>query len=225
MRRGLDSGRLAWCDAGMTSDLSRAYAIRGPEDCARVYADWAASYDAGFAGAMDYRLPAHVAAAFLAAGGRGPVLDVGAGTGLCGAALRAQGFEGEIDAVDLVLAMLEAARAKGVYRGLHVADITQALPVAGPYGGLVSSGTFTHGHVGPEALGPLVAVLAPGALLAVSVNLGVWDRLGFEAAFAALQGRLAVRQRLEVPIYGAAAAVLDPGHAADRARIVLAVVV
>ena len=88
----------------------------------------------------------------------------------------------------------------------------------------MSSGTFTHGHVGPEAFGPLLAVLAPGALLAVSVNLGVWDALGFEAAFAALDGRLVVRQMLEVPIYGAAAAALDPGHAADKARVVLAVV-
>ena len=208
--------------AGM-SGLSHAYAIRSPEDCARVYADWAASYDSGFADGMDYRLPAHVAAAFLAAGGRGPVLDVGAGTGLCAQALRAQGFAGAIDAVDLSAEMLAQAAGKGVYRALHQADITQALPFAGPYAGLVSSGTFTHGHVGPEAFGPLLGVLAPGALLAVSVNLGVWDALGFEAALAAMAGRLVVRQMLEVPIYGAAAAALDPGHAADKARIVLAV--
>ncbi len=207
--------------AGMNG-LSHAYAIRSPEDCARVYAGWAASYDAGFAAGMDYRLPAHVAAAFLAAGGRGPVLDVGAGTGLCAQALRAQGFGGEIDAVDLSAEMLAQAAGKGVYRALHRADITQPLPFAGRYAGLVSSGTFTHGHVGPAAFGPLLAVLEPGALMAVSVNLGIWDGLGFAAAFAALQGRLAVRQVLEVPIYGAAAAALDPGHAADRARIVLA---
>jgi hypothetical protein len=42
---------------------------------------------------MEYRLPAHVAAAFVSAGGTGPVLDVGAGTGLLAEALRAQGFE------------------------------------------------------------------------------------------------------------------------------------
>ena len=205
------------------SGLSNAYAIRSPEDCARVYADWAASYDSGFAEGMDYRLPAHVAAAYLAAGGRGPVLDVGAGTGLCAQALRAQGFGGAIDAVDLSAEMLAQAEGKGVYRALHRADITQALPFAGPYAGLVSSGTFTHGHVGPEAFGPLLAVLAPGALLAVSVNLSVWDALGFDAALPAMAGRLVVRQMLEVPIYGAAASALDPGHAGDKARIVLAV--
>lgn len=205
------------------SALSHAYAIRSPEDCARVYADWAASYDAGFAAEMDYRLPAHVAAAFLAAGGRGPVLDVGAGTGLCAEALRAQGFAGEIDAVDLSPEMLARAGAKGLYRALHHADITRPLPWTDRYQGLVSSGTFTHGHVGPEAFGPLLAVLAPGALLAVSVNLGVWERMGFDAALAALAGRLTLRQTLDVPIYGAAAQALDPAHAEDRARIVMAV--
>lgn len=205
------------------SALTHAYAIRSPEDCARVYADWAASYDAGFAAEMDYRLPAHVAAAFLAAGGRGPVLDVGAGTGLCAEALRAQGFAGEIDAVDLSPEMLARAGAKGLYRALHHADITRPLRWTDRYQGLVSSGTFTHGHVGPEALGPLLAVLAPGALLAVSVNLGVWERLGFDAALAALAGRLTLRQTLDVPIYGAAAQALDPAHAEDRARIVMAV--
>ena len=205
-------------------DLTQAYAIRNPEDCARVYADWAATYDAGFAQGMAYRLPAHVAAAFLAAGGRGPVLDVGAGTGLCAGALRDQGFAGEIDAVDLSAEMLEVAAQKGIYRALHCADITRTLPFSGPYGGLVSSGTFTHGHVGPEAFGPLLAVMAPGALLAVSVNLGVWEALGFADALAALAPRLDLRQSLDVPIYGAAAASLDPAHAADRARIVLAVV-
>ncbi|MFN3294803.1 MAG: class I SAM-dependent DNA methyltransferase, partial [Gemmobacter sp.] len=149
--------------------------------------------------------------------------DVGAGTGLCAEALRAQGFAGEIDGVDLSAEMLARARAKGLYRALHHADVTRPLPWTGRYEGLVSSGTFTHGHVGPEALGPLLAVLAPGALLAVSVNLGVWERMGFDAALATWAGRLTLRQTLDVPIYGAAAQALDPAHAEDRARIVMAV--
>lgn len=205
-------------------DLSHAYAIRSPEDCARVYADWAASYDAGFADRMEYRLPAHVAAAFLAAGGAGPVLDAGAGTGLCAQALRDQGFRGVIDAADLSAPMLAVAAAKGLYRATHCADLTRPLRVARPYCGMVSSGTFTHGHVGPEALTPLLGVMAPGALMAFSVNLGVWDALGFAPALTVLAPQLDLRPWIDVPIYGAAAAQLDPAHAADQARIVLAVV-
>jgi len=202
--------------------LSNAYAIRSPEDCARVYAEWAASYDQGFAAGMGYRLPAHVAAAFLTAGGSGPVLDVGAGTGLCAQALRDQGFADPIDGVDLSAEMLEQAASKGIYRSLHRADVTRPLPFAGPYRGMVSSGTFTHGHVGPVAFGPILAVLAPGALMAFSVNAGIWDEMGFTPALEALEHRLQPPQILEAPIYGADAARMDPAHAGDTARIVLA---
>ncbi|MFY8146534.1 MAG: class I SAM-dependent DNA methyltransferase [Rhodobacter sp.] len=202
-------------------DLHAAFALRTPGDCLRLYRDWAASYDAGFAAGMDYRLPAHVAAAFLAGGGTGPVLDVGAGTGLVGAALRALGFTGQIDGVDLSPQMLDQAREKQVYRDLIEADITRPLPLPGGYTGVVSSGTFTHGHVGPEAFGPMLAVAASGALFALSVNLRVWAAAGFEPALAALAGQLRDMQRIEVAIYGAAAARLDPDHAGDRAMIVL----
>jgi SAM-dependent methyltransferase len=202
-------------------DLHAAFALRTPGDCLRLYRDWAASYDAGFAAGMDYRLPAHVAAAFLAGGGTGPVLDVGAGTGLVGAALRALGFTGQIDGVDLSPQMLDQAREKQVYRDLFEADITRPLPLPGGYTGVVSSGTFTHGHVGPEAFGPMLAVAASGALFALSVNLRVWAAAGFEPALAALAGQLRDMQRIEVAIYGAAAARLDPDHAGDRAMIVL----
>ena len=199
-------------------DLSRAYAIRTPEDCARIYADWAASYDDGFARDMDYRLPAHVAAAFLAHGGEGPVLDVGAGTGLLGQALRAQGFADVIDGVDLSPGMLAKAREKGIYRRLFEADVTLPMP-SGGWRGLVSSGTFTHGHVGPGAIGGLIDAVERGALLVLSVNMGIWISHGFDAALDALSSRIAPPLLIEVSIYGPA--VADAAHAADRARIVL----
>jgi len=199
-------------------DLSAAYALTGPDDCRRLYAEWAQSYDADFAAGMDYVLPAHVAAAFVRAGGMGPVLDVGAGTGLLGAALRGAGFTGQIDGVDLVAQMLERARGLNIYRDLAEADVTGPLQLAGPYAGVVSSGTFTHGHVGPEALPHLLAVAAPQAVFAISVNAGVWDALNFAAALKSL-AITALDTRLS-PIYGPGAAARDPAHAADRALIV-----
>lgn len=198
-------------------DLSGAYALNGAEDCRRLYAGWADSYDADFAAGMDYRLPAETAAAFLRLAPQGPVLDVGAGTGLLAAALRGLGFAGDIDALDLSDEMLARAGAKGLYRHLIAADVTRPLPRGG-YGGIVSSGTFTHGHVGPEALPPLLQAANPGATFALSVNAGVWDSLGFEAALAALP--VAGLDRAEVAIYGQRAQAKDPAHAADRALLV-----
>lgn len=199
------------------SGLDDAYSLNGPEDCARLYAQWAASYDGGFAADMDYRLPAHVAAAFLSHGGTGPVLDVGAGTGLLAAHLRQMGAAFAIDGVDLSPEMLELARAKGLYRAMWQADVTQALPMTGPYGGIVSSGTFTHGHVGPDAIGRLEQVAAPGALFAISINVGVFRSQGFDTALAR-RGDVTL---LEVEIYGEAAARADPAHAADRGLIAI----
>ena len=200
------------------SDLNAAYALNGPEDCRRLYAAWAETYDTDFAAGMDYILPAQVAGAFLAAGGTGPVLDVGTGTGLLGAALRGAGLTQPIDGVDLVPQMLERARALNLYRHLVAADITHPLTLPDRYMGLVSSGTFTHGHVGPEALPHLLAVAAPGALFALSVNAGVWDARGFGPALAALP--IDALTTAEAPIYGPRAAARDPAHAADRALIV-----
>ena len=203
-------------------DLTAALALDGPEATLKLYRDWAESYDSVFARGMEYLLPDHVARAFLAAGGTGPVLDVGAGTGLCAAALREGGCAAEIDALDLSAEMLAQAAGKGLYRALIRADVTRSLPLPRTYRGVVSSGTFTAGHVGPEAFGPLLQVARPGALFALSVNLRVWTQ-GFDAALTRLEaeGQIVARQTLDVAVYGAAAAGLDPAHAADRALIVL----
>jgi predicted TPR repeat methyltransferase len=174
---------------------------------------------------MEYRLPAHVAAAFLSAAGaragNSPVLDAGAGTGLLAGALRAQGFAGPVDGVDLSPEMLAVAGAKGLYRRLVQADVTRPLPLDTGYAGVVSSGTFTHGHVGPEAFGPLLEVAMPGAQFAFSVNAGVWETLGFGPALAAMGGQIAGLAMAEVPIYGPAALDRDPDHAGQTAVIVL----
>jgi predicted TPR repeat methyltransferase len=198
-----------------SADLDGAYALRTPADAVRYYRGWAADYDAGFAARVDYRLPELVAAAFAAAGGGGPVLDAGAGTGLVGVRLAARGI-GPIDALDISPEMLAEAAAKGVYRELCEADLTAPLPRLGaPYAGIVSAGTFTHGHVGPAALDGLLALAAPGAVFAFSVNAGVWDA-GFAARLDALGGGLAGLAVAEAAIYGAP----DPDHAGDRAMIV-----
>jgi SAM-dependent methyltransferase len=207
----------------MSEDLKGALALSGPEACLAYYRDWAANYDSGFASEMQYLLPAHVAAAFMATGARGPVLDVGAGTGLLAEALVGMGFRDEIDAADFSAEMLERAAVKRIYAGLHQADITRPLALPRRYGGIVSSGTFTAGHVGPEALPQLLAVAAPGAQFALSINRRVWTGAGFDRALQSLadQDDITDLQLIEVEVYGAAAAAIDADHAADRALIAL----
>ena len=199
------------------TDLNAAFALTSADDCARLYAQWAQDYDTGFAQQMDYRLPAHVAAAYLAHGGVGPILDVGAGTGLLAQSLRQMGFGGDIDAADLSQDMLRAAQGKSLYRALYQVDITRPLGIKEPYAGIVSSGTFTHGHVGPEAIAQLESVAAPGALFALSINEGVFHSMGFDKALSLRPGVTLV----PVQIYGPAAAAKDPAHADQRGLIAL----
>ncbi|MDP3262571.1 MAG: class I SAM-dependent methyltransferase [Tabrizicola sp.] len=213
--------------------LKGALELTGPEACLAYYRDWAANYDSGFADGMEYLLPAHVAAAFLGSGGAGPVLDVGAGTGLLAERLRGMGFNAPIDGVDFSPEMLARAAEKQVYRALVQADITRPLALPRQYRGIVSSGTFTAGHVGPEALPNLLGVALPGAQVALSVNRRVWASAGFDRVLDGLSqtglsqtgllqtGRIADLHLIEVEVYGAAAAAVDADHAADRALIAL----
>lgn len=201
-------------------ELSDAYALKTPSDSKRLYGTWASSYDDDFAAGQDYTLPESTARAFAGARGSGPVLDVGAGTGLCGAALRRLGLE-PVDATDISPEMLSRALRKDAYRDVIEADLTEGLPVPrGVYRGVVSSGVFTHGHLGPQVLPALLRAAAPQAQFALAVNARHYDTAGFAQAFdRLLQGQWIRALSLEeVPIYGPAAA--GP-HSKDRALIAL----
>ncbi len=190
-----------------TPNLHAAYALKSPEDNKRLYADWAGDYDEGFAALEDYQLHIHTARAFVGAGGQGPVLDVGAGTGLCGAVLAGLGV-GPIDATDISTEMLEQAMRKDIYRDAIESDLNKGIPVPrDSYSGIVSSGTFTHGHLGPEALTALLRVARPGAQFALSINAKHFEAKGFGDALRKLeQGQIENLTLPEARIYGDLAA-------------------
>lgn len=188
---------------GKTPDLNNAYALATPQESRDLYAEWAGDYDSGFAAREDYQLHIHTARAFVAAGGQGPVLDVGAGTGLCGAILVDLGV-GPVDATDISSEMLDRAMRKDIYRDAIEADLNQGIPAPrDSYAGIVSSGTFTHGHVGPDALTALLRVARTGAQFALSINAQHFDAKGFADRFEQLQqGQIEHFSLTEVPIYG-----------------------
>ena len=197
-------------------DLDAAYALETPDDNRALYADWAQSYDEAFAKEMAYDLPRHVAETLAEVfAGTGPVLDVGAGTGLLAAHLPERAWE--MDALDISPEMLAVAAGKGLYRHTIVGDLTQRLEMeADSYAAVVSSGTFTHGHVGPDALDELLRVSKPGALFVLSVNAEHFVARGFASKFATLGKAVENLNTRDVAIYGPGA---DPAHQADRALV------
>lgn len=181
-------------------DLIRgAYAIEDQEDAKAFYRLWADDYDDHMVETLGYVSPRIVTDLLVSHMGKdqGPVLDVGCGTGLTGQALVDRGVT-IIDGIDLSTEMLEKAKSRGIYRNLSQADLTGPIAIRdGCYRALVSSGTFTHGHVGPQPLGDLLRLLQPGGLFAFTVHRDVWTSMGFEAEVASLErdGRLDVLEK------------------------------
>ena len=164
--------------------VAEAYAIQGHEDMVDFYRRWAERYDEEMLskGYCSPRAIAELAHQYLV-NADAEVLDAGCGTGLTSVVLADHGY-GRLDGVDLSESMLGVAGARGIYRSLFTADLTQTLPVESEsYDAVISSGTFTHGHVGPEALTELVRVLRAGGVLACTVHRDLWSSLGFDVAF------------------------------------------
>ncbi|MFM7332830.1 MAG: class I SAM-dependent DNA methyltransferase [Tabrizicola sp.] len=198
-------------------DLDEAYQIDGPDGARRMYGDWAATYDDSFGTAWGYIAPREIAA--ILAGEVGPeaeILDIGAGTGLVAEHLRGR----VVDAIDITPEMLDIARPKGLYRNLMLGDLTMSLDIPdASYDAIVSCGTFTHGHVGPECFPELLRITRPGAVFACGTIGPVLDGAGFGSELARLvaQGRITPVAWRDIPIYEG----VDHPHKDDRGLVMV----
>jgi SAM-dependent methyltransferase len=125
-----------------------------------------------------------------------------------------------VDGFDISADMLARAEEKGLYRNRILGDLTGPLDLAdASYGGVISCGTFTHGHVGPECLAELLRVTRPGALFCCGTIAPVYDQMGFGSALARLvaEGRITPLNFREIGIYEGA----DHPHAADKGLVMV----
>ncbi len=187
--------------------LGAVYGAQSRDEVAALYDGWAAGYDADMARA-GYRHPT-ICLALLSRHlpkGAAPVLDAGAGTGLLGEWLKIAGYP-IVHGLDISDGMLAVARAKGSYDGLHRAALGTRLPFAADaFAGVVSSGVFTTGHVGPEGLDDLVRICRPGGVLVLTVKTTLWAD-GFAAHLADLAVTLIEQTRPYVSMPGEAGTV------------------
>ena len=182
--------------------LQNAYELKSPDDNVKLYSAWAETYDNDFIKDMQYQLHFSVAEEFVLNGGNGLILDVGAGTGaLAQALLQKEHFT--IEATDISEEMLKVAETKKIYKRCFLSDLTKKIPVDNnTYDGVVSSGTFTHGHVGPSALIELVRVTKPGGLVTISANEKHWIALNFENEVEKLNKYVRNYTLKKISIYG-----------------------
>ena len=182
--------------------LQNAYDLKTPDDNIELYSVWAETYDSSFIVDMLYELHFAVAEEFVLNGGSGLILDVGAGTGALAEALL-QKLKFNIEATDISKEMLKVADSKKIYKRCFASDLTKRIPVDDSfYDGVVSSGTFTHGHVGPSSMDELVRITKAGGLITISVNEKHWIALGFENEVEKLNKFIRNYTLKKISIYG-----------------------
>jgi len=98
-----------------------------------LFDQFSADYDTRMIGQLGYAAPQillDLAEMVMPGREQLSILDLGCGTGLAGAAFRP--LASRLDGVDLSPAMIEKARARGIYDHLDVADLESALAALGP---------------------------------------------------------------------------------------------
>jgi ubiquinone/menaquinone biosynthesis C-methylase UbiE len=209
-------------------DVDDAYALETPADSIRLYGEWAPTYDSDLIERIGYVVHLRVAEILLRQQSLidGAVLDVGCGTGLVGVKLREGGID-VIDGVDISPQMLAEAGKKNtengdpVYRNLFAADLTERLDIPdNQYAGLISAGTFTHKHLGPDSLDELWRVAASGAHCAIGIRSTHYEQAGFGEKLSVdlANGIITEPELVEVNMYSAQTD--NPEHANDKYLIV-----
>lgn len=163
-------------DKAHDGHLGAVYQAKSPDQIAAAYDGWAASYDEEMA-RTGYRHPT-IGLALLARHlpkGAAPILDAGVGTGLTGAWFGILGWP-EVEGIDISEGMLARAAAKGVYARLSRAVLGEILPFPdGHFAAVISTGVFTTGHVGAEALPELVRITRAGGPIVLTVKETLWQ--------------------------------------------------
>ncbi len=174
---------------GPNAFVSEAYSLEDEAGMIDFYRKWARDYDHQMLDELGYVAAEEVARrlADQLPDRQSAIFDIGCGTGLTCVYLADHGYD-RLDGIDLSPDMVRVAGERGIYRELLVGDVTAPLERDdASYDGVISSGTFTHGHVGPEPLDEILRILKPAGVLACTVHHELWDTRGFAAKFAALE--------------------------------------
>ncbi len=138
-----------------------------------LFDEYAPRFEDELVGALGYGVPpqmGRVVGAALAGRRVERAVDLGCGTGLVGAEIRAHCAR--LEGVDLSGAMLEVARQKGIYDGLVQAEMVAFLRSdAGGIGLLTAADVLNYAGPLPPVLAAAFAVLLPGGLFSFSLEL------------------------------------------------------
>jgi len=142
-----------------------------------IYKNWAIDYEDDvikLAGYVGHLITSDLLLTYLK-NKNAKVLDAGCGTGLVGEILYKNNFN-HIEGVDFSQEMLDVANQKNIYQSLKLVDLTKELDYEdNSFDAIVCAGTFTCGHVGPEALKEMVRITKEGGYICFTVRKQEWE--------------------------------------------------
>ena len=159
------------------------------EELASAYSEWAETYDTDLVDEMGYVAPVLTCELLLEylENVQAKILDAGCGTGLVGSYLYQHDYH-NVEGFDYSSAMLKKAKAKSIYRDLYQGDLTTTLKLPdNHYTAIISVGTFTSGHVGPEAFEELIRITHPEGYLCFTVRDQAWEKDNYRSTLIDLE--------------------------------------
>ena len=168
--------------------LMGAYSLSSPDDNRKYYEGFAPFYDSVFVKDLGYTYPSVVANLLVEKVKiDGPICDIGCGTGLVASEIKEKVPNAVIDGVDISKEMIQISREKNIYRNLLELNLEDPLDnLLKNYSAVVSAGTFTHGHLGPDALNGLISHFNSGTKFVIGINIDHYHLKGFEKKLKAL---------------------------------------
>ena len=168
--------------------LKGAYNLSSPDDNRKYYEGFAPFYDSVFVKDLGYTYPSVVANLLVEKVKiDGPICDIGCGTGLVAIEIKKKAPNAVIDGVDISKEMIQISREKNIYRSLLELNLEDPLDhLLKNYSAVVSAGTFTHGHLGPDALNGLISHFKSGTKFVIGINFDHYHSKGFEKTLKAL---------------------------------------
>ena len=147
------------------------------DELENIYKNWASDYEndvINLAGYVGHLITSNLLLEYLN-NAEAKVLDAGCGTGLVGEILYKNNFH-NIEGIDFSQEMLDIAKQKQLYKSLKLVDLTKKLDYEDDFfDAVICAGTFTCGHVGPEALYEMVRITKEGGLICFTVRKQEWE--------------------------------------------------
>ena len=107
------------------------------------------------------------------------IFDAGCGTGLVGTELKKYGYN-NFHGADLSQKLLNSVP-KNLYKNLNKVDLNQKIDTKDNfYDATMCVGTFTFGHVKPNALDEFIRITKKGGFICFTINEGIYEEYGFD---------------------------------------------